>query len=45
MLCKYVLIIGDDEIESNKAKLKEMETGKEIEISLEIEEIIKIIKN
>lgn len=45
MLCKYVLIIGDDEIELNKAKLKEMETGMEIEVSLGIEEIIKIIKN
>ena len=44
MLCKYVLIIGDDEIESNKAKLKEMETGSEVEISLDIDEIIKIIK-
>lgn len=43
--CKYILIIGDDEILSKKAKIKEMETGKEIEISLSIDEILNVIKN
>ena len=44
-LSKFVLILGDDEITSNKAKLKEMETGKELEISLDLNEIINIINN
>ena len=43
--CKYILILGDDEILSKKAKIKEMETGKEIEISLSIDEILNVIKN
>lgn len=42
---KYALILGDDEITSNKAKLKEMKTGKETEISLELNEIINVINN
>ena len=44
-LSKFVLILGDDEMTSNKAKLKEMETGKELEISLDLNEIINIINN
>lgn len=43
--CKYILILGDDEILSKKAKIKEMETGKEIEISLSIDEILNVVKN
>ena len=31
---KFVIVLGDDEIENNKVKLKEMETGKEEEIVL-----------
>lgn len=39
----YVVCIGDDEIKSGKFKLKELETGKETELSSE--EIVKFIKN
>ncbi|SEF92373.1 histidyl-tRNA synthetase [Caloramator fervidus] len=31
---KYVIVLGDEEIDSNKARLKEMETGKEEDIVL-----------
>lgn len=45
MNSKFVLIIGDDEINAKQAKLKEMETGKEIEISLDVNEIFKVISS
>lgn len=32
---KFVLVIGDNEIESNSAKLKDMNTGEEIPVSLD----------
>lgn len=32
---RYVLILGDDEIESNKAKLKDMQTGEAKDITLD----------
>ncbi|CCJ34677.1 histidine--tRNA ligase [Caloramator australicus] len=39
---KYVIVLGDEEIENNRAKLKEMETGQEEEIVLsDIYEVIK----
>ena len=39
---KYVLTLGEDEIKSGKATLKEMQTGKTFDIELEnIEEVIK----
>lgn len=41
---KYVLIIGDDEIEHKQARVKNMETGNEELISLNLNEILKIIK-
>ena len=41
---KYVLIIGDDEIKQKQAKVKDMETGNEELISLDLNEILKIIK-
>ena len=41
---KYVLIIGDDEIKQNKAKIKDMETGNEQAVSLEVNEVLKIIR-
>lgn len=41
---EYVLTIGDDEINNGKAKLKEMSTGQEIEVELNVEDIIKCIK-
>lgn len=40
----YVLVIGDDEITSNKVKVKNMETGEETETELTTETIKKIIK-
>lgn len=41
---KYVLTIGEEEIESNKAKLKNMQNGEEIEIELSIDDIIKNVE-
>ena len=41
---KYSLIIGEDEVETKKAKLKNMENGEQIDIELTIEEIINKIK-
>lgn len=37
---KYVLVIGEDEISTGKAKLKNMATGEDKETELEIEKII-----
>ena len=37
---KYALILGDNEVESQKAKIKNMETGEEKEIELNVENII-----
>jgi len=41
---RYVLILGDDEIESNKAKLKDMQTGETKDITLDtlINRLLKI---
>ena len=36
---KYLLVIGDEEISKNIAMLKNMSTGKEVKISLNLEEI------
>lgn len=38
---KYVITLGDTEIEQKQVKLKNMETGEEKEIILDVEEIIK----
>ena len=40
---KYVLTIGEDEINNNRAKLKNMKTGEEKEIELNVEDILKNI--
>ncbi len=40
----YVIVIGEDEINSNTAKIKNMETGEEIEVELDANSIIKFIK-
>lgn len=42
--CKYVIILGEEEIQKNKIVLKQMETGEQKELELSIEEIIKNIK-
>lgn len=41
----YVIVIGDDEINSNKIKLKNMKTGEEKEINMEATEIAANIRN
>ncbi len=41
----YVIVIGDDEISSNKIKLKNMKTGEEKEINMDATEIVTNIKN
>ena len=38
------ITIGEEEVKSNKVKIKKMDTGEEKEISLEIENIISSIK-
>ena len=45
MNAKYVLTIGDNEIENKKATIKNMSTGAELEIDLESESIKDIIDN
>ena len=40
----YVVVIGDEEIESKKIKLKNMTTGEEIELNFEAESIKKVVK-
>lgn len=40
---KYVLTIGEDEVSSKKAKIKNMESGEEQEISLSADEIKKFL--
>ena len=39
---EYVIVIGENELSSNKFKLKNMETGEEREVS--IKQAIKILK-
>lgn len=39
----YVIVIGDNEIESGRVKVKEMRTGEEIETALDTTEIAKIV--
>ena len=39
----YVIVIGDNEIESGKVKIKVMETGEEIEATVDAKEIAKIV--
>lgn len=44
MNCKYLLVIGEDEVNTKNAKIKNMKTGEEKEIKLDADEIIKNIK-
>ena len=39
MNCRYLLVIGEEEVNTKQAKLKDMKTGKEEEIKLDIHEI------
>lgn len=40
----YVIVIGEDEINSNQVKIKNMETGEETLVAMNAEEIVKNIK-
>ena len=44
MNAKYVLTIGDDEVNNNRAKIKNMNSGEETEINLVVEDIKNIIQ-
>ena len=41
---KYLLVIGENELNTNLAKIKDMNSGNETEISLDTQDILKIIK-
>ena len=40
----YIIVIGDDEIESSMVKIKNMKTGEETKVELDAEKIKKVIK-
>ena len=40
---KFVLTLGDDEVETKKAKIKNMQSGGETEVELNADEIVKVI--
>lgn len=40
---KFVLTLGDDEVETKKARIKNMQSGEEIEVELNADEIAKVI--
>ena len=42
---KYLLVIGENELKTNKAKIKDMKIGEEKEINLNSEEIKHMLKN
>lgn len=44
MNSKFLLVIGEDEVNKETAKIKDMTTGEEMTIELSVEEIIKSIK-
>ena len=39
----YVIVIGEDEIKTNTINIKNMQTGEETKVKLDVKEIIKII--
>jgi histidyl-tRNA synthetase len=41
---KNVIVLGENELKTGKAELKNMDSGDKVEISLEIKDIIKTIK-
>ena len=41
---RYVIVIGEDEVKTSTARLKEMATGKETEVALEPEAIVERLK-
>ena len=40
---KFVLTLGDDEVEAEKARIKNIQNGEEVEIELDAENIIKVL--
>lgn len=40
---KFVLTLGDDEVETKKVKIKNMQSGEETEVELNADEIVKVI--
>ena len=41
---KFLLVIGENELVSGKAKIKNMSTGEELETALDFKNILNIIK-
>ena len=41
---KYSIVLGDDEIDNNSAKLKNMDTGESFDVELTAEKLAEIIK-
>ncbi len=39
IMAKKLLVIGDNELDTNRAKIKNMQTGEEIDVDLELESI------
>lgn len=42
---RYVLVVGDNELEEGRAELRNMQTGEKVQIGLSIEDIIKGVGN
>ena len=40
---KFVLTLGDDEVEAKKARIKNMQTGEEVETELSVDDIVDVI--
>ena len=40
---KFVLTLGDDEVDDMSAKIKNMQSGEETEVQLNADEIVKVI--
>ena len=45
MGAKHLLVIGGDELETGSVKVKNMTTGEEVSINLNINEIAEVLKN
>jgi len=43
MGARYVIVLGEDELSTNTVAVKEMESGKEVKVPLDTEEILKVV--
>ena len=43
MKAKFVITLGDDEVQNGKAKMKNMKTGEEVLVQLNVNDIIEKI--